>query len=156
MEFDGMTNVVPHSEGFAYFILGYPCSRNKFRYGVKLELFGGLFGEAPDSTDISLKRRKENDFVLEVEKRGTVDLLSSVKAPRTLPNLKGLSGGGVWMIGDFDKDGEGFRQPVPIGIVREIDYQRKALLVTRAQYSLSALADFDRIVKENPISGGNR
>jgi hypothetical protein len=156
MEFDGLTNVVPHSEGFAYVILGYPCSRNKFRYSVKLEQFGGVFGEADDTVYSALKKRKESDFILGVEKRGTIDLFSDEKAPRTLPNLKGLSGGGVWMIGNFDKEGEGFRQPVPIGIVREIDYQRKALLITRVQYSLPALEDFARIAKENPDSGGNR
>jgi hypothetical protein len=149
MEFDGIGNIIPNSPDFGYLILGYPSSRNKFRYSVKLKVFAGLFFEAPDETYIDLKIRKENDFILEIDNENVISVFDNDELPRTLLKLTGISGGGVWLIGDFRKGGKGFQQPFPIGIVREINYQKKALMVTRAQYTIPALSNFVKIARDN-------
>lgn len=125
-----------------HIVIGYPATRNKFRTVVnpKAIAFGAF--EVSDEVYDKLNRSKQNDFFLDVNYKDAMWYPNDDETPVTLPKLNGISGGGVWLVGDFSPAGTGLIPPKLVGTTRFIDKKEKALKVTRIQHFYYAYDDY--------------
>lgn len=136
MSLDSIGNILPNGSGLLYLVIGYPYSKNRFRAIVKgTKVFTYIGIEVDESKYQELKTDQAKEFILKIESENVLDM-NPDNIIQNLPYLNGISGGGVWCIGNSDIIK--FYPPYPIGIVREITPKKDALKITRIQYIIPA------------------
>ena len=144
IELDNLDSHVISGPEFAFLIVGFPYTKNKFRSKVtRTRALTYIGNELNEEGYAKMKSCKKKELILEINQSQIMDIRSGTECP-ALPSLKGISGGGVWCIGNFSKAGSGFFQPYPVGIVREIDQKNIALMVSRIQYIIPG---FEKLIQ---------